>query len=270
MARHRLVGLSVVALLSVACGLLPTPVPTSTPTPIPTPTPPPSAAWQAVVDDFARLNGSQDLPAHLMQENPEKTGGEFDVNEYFSVLDHLSMEPGYVLDYVYVYDGMGGYPILYARPEDQPPYTTHTEYAAALEAGDVEQGYLSHIQVDGTEEGFFQFVLLRVMGGQFYLFWHAGYCDDTVVYSQERIEAILSTPDDFGNPFSRQQKKAARAIDPAPIVEMEEDAVVVEVVVFSMWGGFSRETYTISRSFPHTILDSNHEVLVEYDCGIMF
>jgi hypothetical protein len=69
---------------------------------------------------------------------------------------------------------------------------------------------------------------------------------------------------------ARQQKKDARAIDPAPVVEMEEDAVVVEVVVFSMWGGFSQETYAISRSFPHTILDSDHEVLVEYDCGIIF
>jgi hypothetical protein len=60
MARYRLVGLSVVVLLSVACGLLPTPAPTPTPSPTSTPTPPPSAAWQAVVDDFAQLNGSQD------------------------------------------------------------------------------------------------------------------------------------------------------------------------------------------------------------------
>jgi hypothetical protein len=270
MARYRLAGLSVAALLSLACGFLPTPVPTPLPTPTPTPMPPPSAAWQAVVDDFARLNGSQDLPAHLMQENPEKTGGEFDVSEYFSALDRLSMEPGYALDYVYVYDGMGAYPVLYVRPEDQPPYATYAEYAAALEAGDVEQGYLDHIQTDGTEEGFFQFVLLRVMGGQFYLFWHAGYYDDAIVCSQERIEAILSTPDGFGNPFSRQQKRAARTIDPAPVVEMEDDVVVVKVVVFTKWGGFSRETYTINRSFPHTILDSEHEVLVTYDCGIMF
>ncbi|MBN1815404.1 MAG: hypothetical protein JXA14_26465, partial [Anaerolineae bacterium] len=116
----------------------------------------------------------------------------------------------------------------------------------------------------------FQFVLLQVVGGQFYLYWHAGYYDDAVICDRETIESIVSADGGFGQPFSSQQKKAARAIDPAPVVEMEEDAVVVEVVMFSMWGGFSRETYTISRSFPHTILGSDHEVLVEYDCGIMF
>ena len=273
---QRLVSLLLVAVISLACVTLPTPGPTATPspteTPVPTatPTPSPTVAWQEVADAFAQLNYSQDLPDHLMQENPEKVGGEFDVNEYFGVLDHLSMEPGYVLDYVYRFDGMGGSPLLFARPEDYPAPVTQAEYAAALEAGNVEQGFLHRVQIDGSEEGFFQFIVLKEIGGQFYLFWHANYFDTAIVCDPERIEAILSRPEDYATPFTRQQKREARAIDPAPVVEIGEDSVVVEVVMFSDWGGFARGTYEISKSFPHAILDSDFEILVEYDCGIMF
>lgn len=266
--------------ITFGCVLLPTPAPTATPTatPAPTETPPPTAtptpsptmAWQEVADAFARLNSRQDLPDHLMQENPEKYGSEFDVNEYFDVLDHLSMEPGYVLDYIYRFDGMGGSPLLFVRPEDYPAPATQAEYAAALEAGDVDRDYLSHVQVDGTEEGFFQYVVLKEVGGQFYLFWHANYFDTVIVCDPERIESILSRPEDYATPFTTKQKRQARAIDPAPVVKMGTDSVEVGIIMFSDWGGFARGTYEISRSFPHTVLDSDFEVLVEYDCGIMF
>lgn len=267
---QRIVGLMLLAVITLGCVILPTPGPTATPAPTATPTLSPTVAWQEVVDAFAGLNGSQDLPDHLMQEDAEKNGSEFDVNEYFAVLDHLSMEPGYVLDYVYIYDGMGGYPVLFARPEDHPAPATYAEYAAALEAGDVDADYPSRIQADGTEEGFFQFVVLNEIGGQFYLFWHANYFDTVIVCDPETIEDIVSRPDDYGNPFTRKQKREARAIDPAPVVEMGDDSVMVQVITFSDWGGFGRGTYKISKSFPHTILDSDFEVLVEYDCGIMF
>jgi hypothetical protein len=267
---QRTVGLMLAAVFSLACGLLPRPVPTPPRPPPPPPRWAPTTGWQGVVDAFVDLNHSQRLPDHLMQENPEKDGSEFDVNAYFDVLDHLSMEPGYVLDYVYRYDGMGGSPVLFTRPEDQSSPTTYAEYAAALEAGDAEEGYLHRVQVDGSEEGFFQFVVLYEIGGQFYLFWHANYFDTVIICDPKGIEDIISRPDDFGNPFTRKQKREARAIDPAPVVKMGEDSVVVEVVMFSNWGGFVRGTYEISKSFPHTVLNSDYEVLVEYDCGIMF
>jgi hypothetical protein len=275
MAHHRLVGLVVVALLSLACGLIRSPVPTPTSTPTPTPTPPPSAAWQSTVDDLAALQ-SLEIPDHLLAEDAAKTGEEFDVNEYFLVLDRLSVEAGYVLDYVYFYGGIGAEPILYARPVDQSPYVTYSGYqkAGGYPFGSEESryGYLEQVRVDDTEEGFFQFILLRIMGGQFYLFWHANYNDRAVICDRAELERILVMPEGYGSyqNLSDEQKEAARAIDLAPVVEMEDDVVVAKVVVFTKWGGFSRETYTINRSFPHAILDSAHEVLVAYDCGIEF
>jgi hypothetical protein len=247
---RKIIGLALTLLLSIACGLVPTPTP-------------PSTAWQSTVDDLSALQSGLEFPDHFEDENATRTGEEFEVNEYFSVLDRLSMEPGYVLDYVYCYDGMGGYPRLYARPEDQPRLLTCSDY-------DGSTNYLDHVQADDTEEGFFQFVLLQVVAGQFYLFWHAGYYDDVVICDRDTIDSIVSEAGGFGQPFSAEQKRAARAIDPAPIVELGDEVVTVKIVTFSNWGGFTQETYEINRSFPHTILDSDSEVLVEYDCGIMF
>jgi hypothetical protein len=55
-----------------------------------------------------------------------------------------------------------------------------------------------------------------------------------------------------------------------PVVILQDDVAIVEVVTFTKWGGFYRYTYTISRDLPHTILDLKQENLVPYDCGVMF
>ena len=79
---------------------------------------------QATVDALSALYRAQKLPEHLMESEAVKRGQEFDVGEVFSVLSHLSLEPGYVLDYVYCYDSISGWPVLYARSQDQPPHPT--------------------------------------------------------------------------------------------------------------------------------------------------
>ena len=43
----------------------------------------------------------------------------FDINRYFTVLTHLVLEDGYVLDYVYFAPGGDGAPYLYARREGE-------------------------------------------------------------------------------------------------------------------------------------------------------
>ena len=48
-----------------------------------------------------------DVPEQLFNTGL-KDGSELDVNQYFSVLPHLSMQEGYTLDYVYQNDGMAG------------------------------------------------------------------------------------------------------------------------------------------------------------------
>lgn len=202
-------------------------------------------------------------------ETGVKQGGEFDVNEYFKALTHLSMQEGYTLDYVYQVDGLGAYPILYARPADQPAYVSANDLPAGFEWTD----YQGHLVIDDVEQGYFEFAAMTVMAGQFYLDWHANYNDTEIVCNADAVDDIISDINDgnFGAAFDRSQERQARAMkDIEPLVKLTEDSALVEVVVFTKWGGFYRWTYTISRSFPNTIVDVQTENLVPYDCGIMF
>jgi hypothetical protein len=273
--------------------LTPPPSPTNTPMPavtplatnMPTPVPPnatplPLSPCQQIVADVAALWIDYPFPERLLEADAVKTGEEFDVNAYFSVLDHLSVQPGYVLDYAYDYNGSGGSPVIYAKPEDQDPYLTFSEYYADtignrtweewFEVSRLE--YMDHIQVDDTEAGFFQYVVLRKMGTQFYLVWHANYNDDRIICDQgllEELVASLAEPE-FGLALSPELQDQARALDLEPRVEIGEDTVEVRVVIFTMWGGFIEERYAITRSFPHKVIKEETETLVPYDCGILF
>lgn len=207
------------------------------------------------------------IPEHFRVENPVENGTEFDPNLFIDALTHLSMEPGYVLDYVYTYDGMGGYPTLFARPVDSAPYLSWTDVPEDAE------DYLDHVQVDDTPEGYLQYVLFSQVAEQFYLYWHSGYNDSGAVCNSGDVKTIIKniSGGDFGLPISISGKiKALTLHQVEPVVALGDDTVTVEVITFTMWGGFYQETYTIQRSFPHTILEHEEENIVPYDCGIMF
>lgn len=231
------------------------------------PASPTDCPLQDTIDALAALQASLEYPQHFRTENPKRTGEEFEVNQYFTILNHLSMEPGYILDYVYVYDFLGGYPVLYARPEGQAPYLTHKELTASPQASDL---YLNHVQADGSEESYFEFVALRIMGQQFYLFWHANYNDTRIVCDSDALESILSETASFGKEMPLADQRRARSLDLTPRIQISEETVSVQIIIFTKWGGLYRQTYTLQRQFPHTILNIEQEQLVAYNCGIRF
>lgn len=255
---------TVVSIIFAGCTPAPPPeVPEEPPMPHP---------WQNTVDAVSMLHQGRHTPDHLKQEDAVKTGEEFDVNEYFSVLTHLSMQPGYVLDYVYFY-GIGGEPVIYAREVDQTPYLTYSEYVDAegkISFGESWARARDRIQVDGTAEGFFEFIVLRIMGNQFYQFWHALYNDATVVCDHTGLEAALTRS---GMPLSYEDEQKVRSLDPLdlqPVVAFENNTVIVKVVIFTKWGGVIQKSYTISRDFPHRILEVESKTLIELDIDIVF
>jgi len=220
------------------------------------------------MDALSALIGGLELPANFQAKNPVKTGGEFDVMKYFSVLDHLSMQPGYALDYIYHYDGMGGYPLLYVRPASQPPLTTEAD----LPAGFNRSGYLDYIQTDDTPDGYFQFVVLAMMGNQFYKLFQINNNDSEIVCTKANVRHIVSGLNgDFGNRISLVSWVRAFLLkDISPSVNIGEQSVEVRLVTFTLWGGFYEQAYTINRAIPHTIQDVQKKNLVPYDCGVMF
>jgi hypothetical protein len=223
-----------------------------------------SVARQKTVDAMLVLPMVYDMDV-LPQADSPRQDGWFDANKYFLVLDHLAMQQGYVIDYVYHSNGSLGRPYLYARPSDETPAANLSEMSEKY-SGDSD-GYLSHVAADDTEESYFQYTVLRILGGQFALFWHAAYNDWKIVCDHETLEDVLKSDSYVAIPNDIKAK--ARALDLNPTVKMNQDSAMVSVVVFTKWGGFIQKTYTISRSFPHTV-QVDETPLVEWQCGITF
>ena len=220
-----------------------------------------------IVSAVAHLQTGE-IPEHLFQSGI-KQGDEFDVSQYFDVLTHISMQGGYALDYVYQNDSLGGFPLLYARPVDQTPYASMGDIPENTQLPDFQE----YLNVDDSEEGYFEYVVLDIMANQFYLFWHANYNDLQIVCNRQQVSDIVTqvSSGEFGNAMDLPSQTKARTMkDVEPVVRLTGDIATVEVVVFTKWGGFYRYTYTISRGIPHTIVDLKQENIVPYDCGIMF
>jgi hypothetical protein len=235
-------------------------------------------ARQATVDAMRSLPSGYTVP-NVSYDTPDsaRQEGWFDVNGYFSVLTHLSMQPGYTLDYIYHNIGEDAHPFLYARKIDSKPFNTLGELAATYGdatnwyESDHTYDYLAYVQTDNTEESFFQYVTLRIMGGQFYLWWHANYSDHINICDQTRLEALFAdTGSLFDQKLPSEVRNAARRLDLAPKVEINENTVTVRVVIFTKWGGFIEENYTITRTFPHLIEDIQTKTLVPWQINLTF
>lgn len=227
---------------------------------------------QAVTGMNVLLEEAGYTPEHLMEENASKQPGDFDVNRYFDVLDHLAMEEGYILDYVYLFDGMGGFPVLFPYPEDEPPLTTMAEFRQYFKTGAEDfdpatTDYQNRVVIDDTPAGYLQMVVLDWMANQFYLFWHAGYNDWRIICDADMLTAAFeSAIDDI--PLEIQADM--RAVDLTPTVTLYDDYAVVRMIAFTAWGGLFEWTATIDRAYPRTLYEWERTNLVEYQTGIVF
>jgi hypothetical protein len=246
-----------------------------------------SAAWcQETANNVKDIQPSK-IPDNLTHGNSGKTGGEWDANTIFSQLKHLSIEDGYVLDYVYDFNGSGGSPVLYVRPAGAAPYSTYDQFTEAANSytppenditavwfvmGQKTGVYGNKIKIDGTREGYFEYTVLQLLGEQFYLFWHANYNDIHIVSDFVEMESLLKSlgETDFGLPVNESFKQAARKINLQPTVDINGDTVTVKLVTFTKWGGFYRLAFTISGKYPYLITGLENKQLLKYDCGVMF
>jgi hypothetical protein len=220
-----------------------------------------------VVSGVANLQAGE-IPQTLF-DTGKKQGNEFDVSQYFNVLTHISMQDGYTLDYVYQNDGLGGYPLLYTHAVDQAPYGSIAELPENTQLPDFRE----YLEVEDVEQGYFEYVVIDIMASQFYLFWHANYNDLEIVCNRSEVNDIVTqvSSGDFGAAMDLPAQTKARTMrNIEPVVRLTGDVAIVEIITFTQWGGFYRYTYTISRGFPHTIVDLKQENIVPYDCGIAF
>lgn len=232
------------------------------------PASPTAAAYQASVDGVQALHAGQTIPDHFLQPGAVRTGEEFDPNRYFGVLTHISMETGYTLDYVYRIDDFAGLPILYARSTTSERYPTSDSLYKDLQGVKIDD-YLAKVQTDGSEAGFFELALLRRMGGEFYLWWHAAYNDAVIVCTTSGLDQIFSSLGE-STPVPTDIQNKARKLSLAPRVTIHSTSVDVDLVYFSKSTGFVGLHTTLSRTFPHQVLDEKSEVLLKYDFGVVY
>lgn len=216
-------------------------------------------------------------PTSLLRE-------KFDANKLLGALPRLSLRPGTVLDYVYHRDKLSGAPVLYARSADARPFSSFPELTNAVPVAPTEgrlqnlwsKGigyYVNSLAADGTEESYFQLVVMYLMGDQFFHFWHDGYHDELIVCAPSVLDALLLRKESVAEGrYDRQRNlehavEKARALPLAPTIVMNRDTVEVSVVIFTKFGGFQRRHYTLGREPPHRVLRERWQELVPYHCG---
>ena len=127
--------------------------------------------------------------------------------------------------------------------------------------------------MEGRPEGLFQYVVRHIVGGRFCLHWPAQENDVRVVATRARLEEALAS---VAGEMDATEVSRARATDPTPRVSFGSlesfggEVAVVEVLVFTRWGGPLRHTCTIGREFPHRFLGVEIETVAECACAITF
>ena len=215
-----------------------------------------------------------------MNGTPVPDMGDFDPNSYFKKLTHITIKEGYVLDYVYFSDELGGLPLVYARKVDDKPFQSYEEFLKSYDeefSGERSYSGVPHsydfldvIQVDKTPESYFEFVTLALLGNQYYLHWHGLYHDTLILCDPSDLEVSIKSLDMFEIKMPEDIISRAKEIDITPTIKIEEKTVTIRLVTFSKWGGFSENLYTLEKDNPQNMVDSKFNRLVEYDCGVAF
>jgi hypothetical protein len=228
--------------------------------------------YQNIVDAFDNIK-PKDLPYYLLEYNCEKTEEEFDINSYFSVLPDLSMDDGYILDYVYFFNWEKGYPIIYVRQKNQQPYKNVKEYYEYYKylnnnnklentydfvtwIMDQESGVFENkIRINGTKEGFFEYAVLQLTGADFFKTENNNWLDKKIIICYpDKISEKLDLSSSWWPPDLIQK---ARSLEYQPLVEFQKDRVDVSLIYFEVYGRVFKAKFTFKREYPHTIIYFN-------------
>jgi len=239
-----------------------------------------TAAWcKKTVNSFKTLQPAV-VPDNLA-DTGAKMGGEFDVNEYFKLLTHISMDSGYVLDYVYITDTKNGGPILYVRPADKIPFYTYDEYKTAthetprqekdlsliwLVQGTDDTKWGNKIKIDGTSQGYFEYAVLQTLSNEFYLLGGATTINKTIFCEKADLESIWAEIEAAGmGPVDASIKEQAQVIDFTPVVTFHPGLVQVSFVFFHKYTGFESYSCYISKEYPYFITNVIETPLLDFN-----
>lgn len=211
---------------------------------------------------------------------------DLDFNTYFEYFNQLSIDSNWTLESHYRHFGDAGRPLLLAfEKNDSIANNLKQELSKNKKELEGEFGdwnlskrlfnyqdsidYLTPIHIE-SDSGYFQFLIFAMLGDNYCKFWHSNYGHLDIITSLESIKEVTELDDDFYYNFSKSEKEKALGINPIPNVENYNDSVTVRIVTLGPWDGFIERKFSISKKWPHKLRQYENNVLVEYDCGIMF
>ena len=192
-----------------------------------------------------------------------------------TMLNHLkgvSMKTGYVLDVFYKGGGGGGMAHFYCRKADK---RKHRKNPPLEEFENV----LDYMNVEFTPEGIWSAFQLEVSNRYLYKFWHAYYSESWLVFSKD--EAISSFYVGRNKVGQELINKLEELLPIKNKVEVISDSTAELTAYFwNDWLGLVEEKVQVQRKGTsvkfiftqeeHRLTDMTGNVLVPYDCGIMF
>jgi hypothetical protein len=174
----------------------------------------------------------------------------FDLNIFLVIFDQIRIRRGYVLDYVYAFDGhYGGEPIIYARESSSSPITSTDEFydkfllprpemlLGAEPNHEDSLPYLPCLEFERTPMGYFQFALFCMTVRRFYLYWHSNYNDRKYILTKSRLDHFVQ--DRIGG-ISPHEVDLLKSVDTSPRVKITNKSARVSVLNFEENIGYSR------------------------------
>jgi hypothetical protein len=235
-----------------------------------------------------RLELQQNIQKNIFSdENMRQLAGlpSIKFNQFFEILDHIHLPKNYVFDYIYYFDVMTGIPFIYARHFNSEAYNSigsfpnWQKYLYNFHIEDtIDRPFLQFVELDQSALSYFQLALLALYCDHFFLFWHSGYRDETIVCSKNdllklldlnaiQIEALLDSS--FSSKFKNFGDNTSQ-IDLKPYVVLAKNVAYISFYYFTCWGGLYKVDWIVSRLYPHKEINFSKQKIINFESSVLY
>lgn len=244
----------------------------------------PANNYEKFIDGLVELQNLADIK---LEKKDSTYHCDLDFESYLNYFNQLTIDPNWSLESHYRHFGDAGRPLILAfERNDSLAMKIKDELSKPVKELDEEFAdwnlseklfdyqdsvdYLTPIKIK-SGSGYFQFLIFALLGDNYCRFWHSNYGHLNLITSKQRIKELTELKDDFYYKFSSKEKSQALSIDPLPKIEIhDKDSVSIRIVTLGPWDGFIEREFSITKEWPHILKEYKKNVLMEYDCGIMF
>ncbi|WP_320054367.1 hypothetical protein [uncultured Acetobacteroides sp.] len=190
----------------------------------------------------------------------------FDADAYFKIFDHLTIKKGWGLDCYYYRDKIGSSPYVYVRKlSNNKDSLLRTLGNRGIFRYSDSIALNKYVVPTDSKKGLFQLLVLELLGSNFAEGSHFMYSHVDIISSKRAMKRLMKVID-----FDPKVKKRIKNIDFTISSKDYRDSVTYRWVVFTAWGGFYEDVFSINKKTPYTHRRIKRSHLEEYDCGILF